>query len=427
MRFDTEYMALIQDELGVTANLRDRLSGDTYQIRAKYLIGADGGRSRIAEHVDLPMVGRMGNAGCINIVFEADLSKYVAHRPGVLYLIVQTGFQDEGVGIGVIRMVRPWKEWLLIRGYDMNKPAPQLTESEAIHIVHELVGDAEIPVRIKSISPWTVNNQYATSYSAGRVFCMGDAVHRHPPMNGLGSNTSIQDAYNLAWKLAFVLSGKADASLLDSYDTERAPVGRQIVLRANKSGESYGEIFRALGLLNAKDPAQLHQNLHALKRATPEAAIQREHLRKAIAAKNYEYNTHGVEMNQFYTSDAVVAEEAPQLVPDLDPELYYLPTTLPGGRIPHVWLQRNGQSVSTLDLVGKGRFSLITGIGGELWTEAAAIVQNSSASLSIFISLAQDTSSRTFMENGPGFARLRTAAACSCVLMGILHGARAKP
>ncbi len=372
VRFDTEYMALTQDEHGVTAKLRDRLSGETYQIRAKYLIGADGGRSKVAEHVDLPMVGSMGNAGCINIVFEADLTKYVAHRPGVLYLIVQTGFHGEGIGIGVIRMVRPWNEWMIVRGYDMNKPAPQLTDSEAIAMVHELVGDAEVPVRIKSISPWTVNNQYATRYSAGRVFCMGDAVHRHPPMNGLGSNTSIQDAYNLAWKLAFVLRGKADASLLDSYDDERAPVGRQIVLRANKSGESYGGVFQSLGLLDSKDPVQLRRNMEARKSASREAAAQREQIRKAIAAKNYEYNAHGVEMNQFYASDAVVSEEAPQLVPDLDPELYYLSTTLPGARLPHVWLQRDGKSVSTLDLVGKGRFSLLTGLGGAVWTEAAA-------------------------------------------------------
>src|SRR2546430_1407295 len=85
----------------------------------------------------------------------------------------------------------------------------------AIRIVRELVGDPNVPVTIRSTSLWGNNKMYATRYRAGRVFCMGDAVHRHPPSNGLGSNTSIQDAYNLAWKLAHVLKGKADPSLLE--------------------------------------------------------------------------------------------------------------------------------------------------------------------------------------------------------------------
>ena len=78
----------------------------------------------------------------------------------------------------------------------------------ATEIAHNLIGDHTIPIKIKSTSVWTVNNMYALANSKGRVFCMGDAVHRHPPSNGLGSNTSIQDAYNLAWKLAYVLKGR---------------------------------------------------------------------------------------------------------------------------------------------------------------------------------------------------------------------------
>jgi 2,4-dichlorophenol 6-monooxygenase len=234
-----------------------------------------------------------------------------------------------------------------------------LTDAEAIQIVHDLVGDQDVPIRIKSTSLWTVNNQYATRYSSGRVFCMRDAVHRHPPNNGLGSNTSIQDAYNLAWKLAFVLQGKASPALLESYDPERVPVGQQVVLRANKSIESYGPIFQALGLIGSDDSNQPRANLESLKTATPVAAAQREHLRKAVRAKDYEFNAHGVEMNQHYVSAAVISEKS-QSVFELDPELYYHRTTLPGARLPHIWLQRDGHPVSTLDIVGKGRFTVIT-------------------------------------------------------------------
>ncbi len=86
---------------------------------------------------------------------------------------------------------------------------------------------------------------------------MGDAIHRHPPSNGLGSNTSIQDAFNLAWKLAAVLKGQAGPALLDSYSQERAPIAKQIVTRANKSIEEFGPIFKALGLLDSVDPVKM--------------------------------------------------------------------------------------------------------------------------------------------------------------------------
>ena len=122
-----------------------------------------------------------------------------------------------GIGAGLVRMVRPWNEWLIVWGYDINEGAPKVDNAFATKVAHDLIGDDTIPIEIQSVSTWTVNNLYAERNTAGRVFCMGDAVHRHPPSNGLGSNTSIQDAYNLAWKLAEVLRGRASASILETY------------------------------------------------------------------------------------------------------------------------------------------------------------------------------------------------------------------
>ena len=147
--------------------------------------------------------------GSMNIVFEADLSRYVAHRPSVLYWVLQPGAQIGGIGAGLVRMVRPWNEWLIVWGYDITQPAPVVDEAMATEIVHNLVGDDTIDVKLKGTSVWSVNHMYAQRASVDRVFCMGDAIHRHPPSNGLGSNTSIQDAYNLAWKLSLVLKGQA--------------------------------------------------------------------------------------------------------------------------------------------------------------------------------------------------------------------------
>ncbi len=369
--FNWEYLSLSQDADGVTAEIRDHVTGAIHKVRSKYLIGADGGRSKVAEDIDLPMEGKMGVAGSMNIVFEADLSRFVAHRPSVLYWVLQPGSDVGGIGMGVVRMVRPWTKWLSIWGYDINEPPPVMTDDLATEIVHNLIGDSSVPVKIDSASVWTVNNLYATANTRGRVFCMGDAVHRHPPSNGLGSNTSIQDAFNLAWKLALVLKGKAGESLLASYEAERIPIAKQIVTRANQSIGEFGPIFEALGLLSTKDPDEMKANMAALKNDNAKAAEQRKKLRQAIAFKSYEFNCHGVELNQRYVSSAIAPDGSPEPEWRRDKELYFQASSRPGARLPHVWLGRHGEDVSTLDLCGHGAFSVLTGIGGEKWVEAA--------------------------------------------------------
>jgi 2,4-dichlorophenol 6-monooxygenase len=255
---------------------------------------------------------------------------------------------------------------------------------------------------------------YATRYSTGRVFCLGDAVHRHPPSNGLGSNTSIQDAYNLAWKLALVLKGKADASLLETYNDERAPIGKQIVQRANKSIEEFGPIYEALGFNEARDAEQMRAGIEGRKESTASGAVQRENLRKAIELKNYEFNCHGVEFNQRYRSAAVVSDGTPEPIYLRDQELYYHPTTWPGARMPHCWLEYAGRAISTLDLVGKGRFTLLTGIGGESWKRAAEEV---SAQTGVEIACFVIGPGREVLDLYDDWARLREVTESGCVLV----------
>jgi 2,4-dichlorophenol 6-monooxygenase len=414
IRFDTEYVALEQDDDGVTVTVRDRLSGHEYRIRAKYVLGADGGRSRIAQDVGLPFEGEMDIAGSMNIVFHADLSRFVEHRPSVLYWVLQPGSDIGGIGMGLVRMVHPWDEWLIVWGYDINQPPPQVDDEAATRIVHDLVGDSSVPVTIRSTSLWGNNKMYATRYRAGRVFCMGDAVHRHPPSNGLGSNTSVQDAYNLAWKLAMVLRGEAGVGLLDSYDAERAPIGKQIVLRANKSIEEFGPIFAALGFTDTSDPDVMAEHMRARADDTPEAAEQRIALRKALELKDYEFNAHGVELGQRYRSNAVVADGTTEPDYDRDPELYYHPTTWPGARLPHVWLGRDGHRVSTHDVTGKGRFTLLTGISGSRWADAAA---KAGQRLGIDLAAHVIGPGREYTDLYEDWARLREVNEDGCVLV----------
>ena len=375
-RMSTQYLSHIEDEDGVLSTCLDKLSNKEIKIRSKYLIGADGGNSKVAENIDLPFEGKMGVGGSMNILFKADLSKYVAHRPSVLYWVLQPGADIGGIGMGLVRMIRPWNEWLIVWGYDINQPAPKVDKDFATKVARDLVGDPELEIDLLSVSTWTVNNMYAKKMSKGRVFCAGDATHRHPPSNGLGSNTSIQDGFNLAWKLAYVIKDKAGAELLDTYSIERSPIAKQIVTRANQSIAEFGPIFEALGLTDTQDPVKMKKNMDERKQNSPKAEKQRQALREAIAFKKYEFDAHGVEMNHRYKSNSVLTEGDKEPEFKKDKELFYQPTTYPGARIPHAWVyDKTGVKHSLLDLCGKGNFSIFTGIGGEEWSKAAKNIE----------------------------------------------------
>ena len=415
-RMSTEYQSFEQDAEGVTCTLLDRLSGETVTVRSKYLVGADGGNSLVAEQAGLPFEGQMGVGGSMNILFRADLSKYVAHRPSVLYWVMQPGADVGGIGMGLVRMVRPWNEWLIVWGYDINQPPPEVDEETATNVARQLVGDPELEIDLISANTWTVNNMYATHMQRDRVFIMGDAAHRHPPSNGLGSNTSIQDSFNLAWKLASVLKGQAGAALLDSYSRERAPVAKQIVTRANQSIGEFGPIFEALGMAEGVDPEVMQKNLQARCDATPDAEAQRAAVRDAIAFKKYEFDAHGVEMNQRYKSEAVETDGQMEPAFEMDAELHYQPTTWPGARIPHVWVYHHdsGEKISTLDLCGRGRFTLLTGIGGEAWAQAAREI-GKEFGLDITVHIIGPR--QTYVDHSGDWARAREITDTGCLLV----------
>ncbi|MBP3035901.1 FAD-dependent monooxygenase [Arthrobacter sp. zg-ZUI100] len=370
-QFSNEYLSHTQDRDGVSVRVLNRLTGNEYTIRARYMIGADGARSKVAADINLPYQGQMDIAGSMNITFKADIAELVGHRPSVLYWVVQPGSNIGGIGAGLVRMVRPWNEWLIVWGFDISEGTPEVSEDDARLVVRNLIGVPDLDVEITGISLWGNNEQYATHLQSGRVFCAGDAIHKHPPSNGLGSNTSIQDSYNLAWKLAFVLKGHAGEELLESYSAERAPVAKQIVLRANQSGREFGKLFEALGIDKAETPEEMSALIESRKDNSPGGAAKRAAVQDAMELKNYEFNAHGVEMGQHYLSTAVVSDGSSRVVPTRDPELYYEPTTQPGVRLPHAWVGDNVRKYSTHDLAPYGQFTLFTGITGGEWTTAA--------------------------------------------------------
>jgi 2,4-dichlorophenol 6-monooxygenase len=369
--FNTEYLSHEQDTSGVTVKLRDLLTGREYQVRARYLVGADGAKSKVMDDAGLKVEGQLARAATAYVLFTADLTRYVAHRPSILYWMVTSDASFGEIGMGLLRAIKPWNQWIAGWGFDMSKGEPDFSPEEVKRKVRALVGDPDLEFKIDSTSVWYVNQAHAPVYSSGRVFCGGDAVHRHPPSSGLGSNTCMQDAFNLAWKLAFVVKGHAGEQLLDSYTLERAPVGAQIVKRANQSRLDYAPLQQAFRKAGAPDP--LAAGIDEL--ADPGAAgiARRSALAEALKLKNYEFNAQGVELNQRCVSEAVIPEpDATEEVWKRDPQLHVQPTTRPGAKLPHAWLVgQDGRRVSTLDLTGKGKVSLVTGIAGQSWADAA--------------------------------------------------------
>jgi 2,4-dichlorophenol 6-monooxygenase len=371
IRFGWEFASLAQDQDGVTSVIGERDGDATLTVRSRYVVGADGARSRVIGQAGLTVEGPDDLARAANIWFRADLSRYFAHRPGVLTWNVMPGPLPP-LRLGTLICHKPFTEFVLAFMYDPAQvPLDAMSAGELHSRITALVGE-EVEAEILGVAGWQVRAQIAPAYSAGRVFAMGDAVHRHPPTNGLGLNMSIADAYNLGWKLALVLAGRAGAALLDSYSAERQPVGAQGVQRAITSLQEGAAVEAALGFEPGQAAEPGWAALDTLYEAGPAGDERRNALRKAIELSNYQFNAHGVELGYRYQSDAIVDDGSPDPTPARDPQLYYQPTTRPGARVPHARLERDGVPVSSLDLVDDLGFALLTGVGGQAWSGAAA-------------------------------------------------------
>src|SRR5207302_6251346 len=370
IRFGHEFLSFAQAADGVTATTRDRTADATYDVRCDYLIGADGGRSRVVEQAGIPIEGEAGLAAAVNVWFEADLARYLAHRPGVLYWHAAPGTPFL-TGAGTLICHRPWDEFVMVCSYDPATETIPHSEEFAVERIRQIVGDPTIAPVIKGFSTWTINHQVAGRYHDGRVLAIGDAVHRHPPTHGLGLTTSIADAFNHAWKLAMVLRGQAGKALLDTYSSERQPVGRQVVDRAMRSAGEMVAVKEALGFVPDQSEADGWAARDGLYQPGAAGDRRRAALSEALALMNYQFNAHGVDLGYRYRAGAIVPDGTAEPVPVRDPQLHYQPTTWPGAHLPHCWLDGPGRRISTLDLVAGTHFSLLTGIGGEGWTDAA--------------------------------------------------------
>ncbi|MFJ3104720.1 FAD-dependent oxidoreductase [Streptomyces sp. NPDC086835] len=333
VRFSTELVSFEQDDDGVTAVVRDRGTGRESTVRADYLIAADGPRSPVRERLG---IGQSGPGDLFHNVSVSFRSRALADVVGDRRFVVcyLTGPEAEGALLPVDNKElwvfhAPWQ-------YDRGEPLEDFTDERCADLVRAATGVPDLDVEITGKAPWHAAERVAEHYGRGRVFLAGDSAHEMSPTGAFGSNTGIQDAHNLAWKIAAVLDGSAGPELLDTYEQERLPVALATSARAS-----------------ARSVEHSHPGYEPAPAAV--AAGPRGGLLPVV-------------LGYRYPRGAVLGT---------DPELPPVPDRIdfsgaPGTRAPHMWLHRPGAEgrLSTLDLYERS-FVLLTGDGGKDWCAAA--------------------------------------------------------
>jgi 2-polyprenyl-6-methoxyphenol hydroxylase-like FAD-dependent oxidoreductase len=334
LRYLTELTDLEEVSDGVVATTRNVETGAERRVHAQYVVACDGWRSPVRERLGIGMVGHGLISNSITIYFRADCAPLRRGRTeGVLYV-----FNDALSGF--FRLDRDWRSGFLVVNTAGDTSTPEATnvsegidDERAAELLRAAIGEAEMAVEVVDIAPWKAIADVATSFQRGRILIAGDAAHTVPPNGGFGGNTGVQDAFNLAWKIAHVLDGQAGPALIATYDAERQPIG---ALTIEQAYSRY--VLRTAPYLGTDHIQPLVDDL-------------------------------SLEIGHRYRSAAVIAgEEADDGLPYVNPRES---RGLPGTRAPHVWLERGGERISTLDLFGR-HFTLLAAVEGGAWCDAAS-------------------------------------------------------
>jgi len=226
-------------------------------------------------------------------------------------------------------------------------------------LVRKAIGDPTIDITIHAANPWVMAAQVARHYRAGRFFLAGDAAHRFPPTGGLGLNTGIGDAHNLAWKLGAVQRGWYEVSLLDSYEAERRPVALANTAQSLINARMVAHMFESVRGAKRGEPAR---HSFGERMADPKA---RAEILSAIAGQREHFDSLALQLGYVYG-------EGSEPPPDVS---VFEPTFRRGARLPHAWIEREGSRISTLDLVDDRGFTLLVGRDSGAWRATAGAAQ----------------------------------------------------
>ncbi len=334
-----EWKSCEQSANGVESIVIDD-QGQERRILSRYLIGADGAGSPVRDSQGIEMKGMGIVHDFIMIHFKADLSEVVKDKPGILYWVMR----QECSGTFIAYDIRD--NWVFMFPYDeADTDKSVFTEQRCKELVLKAIGRSDIDVEILSKSGWGLGSQVAQSYRHQNVFLAGDAAHRYPPSGGLGLNTGVGDAHNLAWKIAGVLQGWAWPGLLDSYHPEREHVAQ---INADFSTENAGKLFSIMLATGSLMPEGKQPSFDELRADTARWA----EIQQGIEDQRDHFDGLALHIGQHYGR---------KNAPDLRADDFQFSDV--GARFPHTGLSIDGQDASSLALLSANRFTLIARAG----------------------------------------------------------------
>jgi putative polyketide hydroxylase len=371
--FGAELISFEQDAEGVTALVRNRETGDERTVRADYLIAADGPRSPVRERLGIGHAGAGDLFHSVSIAFEA---KRLADAVGDRRFFCAYLTNEQGPG--VLLPVDNERLWVLHAPLhpERGETLEDFTDERCAAAIRTATGVPGLEVEVTGKAQWTAAERVAERFSDGRVFLVGDSAHEMSPTGAYGSNTGIQDAHNLAWKLAAVLGGWAGPGLLETYDHERRPVA---------------------AVTSARAAARSAEHNHPGYDARPDSGRQPVTLAMVLGYRYY--------------SSAVVG--APSDGPVVPPD--FRPAAEPGSRAPHMWLSRPGARLSTLDLYERTPV-LLTGRDGGAWHAAGMRVAGKGIPLACY-RVGHGPGCDLVPEDGTDWARLHGTDPAGAVLV----------
>ncbi|MGH8518009.1 MAG: FAD-dependent monooxygenase, partial [Panacagrimonas sp.] len=375
LRFSHDLLRFEQDARGVTSVVKNLATGEEFEVRSQYLCGADRGRT-LNPALGIELQGPTNLVDMVSTHMTADLSKYIDDdSPLIRWFANPEGGSGWGSGVmvamGPNSFDRHSKEWVF--HFAFRPDDPEFNEADIVPRIRHLLRIPGLAIEVHKVSHWIVEAVLATKYRVGRCLILGDAAHRHPPTTGLGLNSGIQDAHNLAWKLAAVLKGEAGDALLDSYEQERRPVAARNTRWALMTFMNHIVTDAGFALIPGA-PAELNaQQVSTLLSDTEEGEWFRARAEEVVGTQRMEFQAHDMELGFRYDGNAVVPDGT-QPPPRGRMGDIYIPTTRPGHRLPHAWVVQDGQRVSTHDICGRGRFTLVVGSAHSPWKSAASTV-----------------------------------------------------